>query len=57
MTDQQLAADRSQAAITIGSLRSLRDRQHDRMTKTERQCLRLAEQALGMFLERTIEEA
>ena len=55
--DAQLAADRAQAAILMGSLRSLRKRQYYRLSKTQRQCLRLAEQALDMFLNDTIKEA
>ena len=54
--DQQLAADRSQAAITLGSLRGLRDRQYHRFTKTERRAIKLAEASLENFLERTIED-
>ena len=49
--DQQLAADRSQAAITLGSLRGLRERQYYRFTKTQRQALKLAEASLENFLD------
>jgi hypothetical protein len=54
--NSQLAADRDQASITIGSLRGLRERQDGRLTKVEKRAMRLAEQALGMFLKNTINE-
>ena len=53
---RQLAADRTQATTLMHSLRGLRERQHYRLSKTQRQALGLAEQALEMFLNETIEE-
>ena len=56
MTDQQLAADRALATTLMHSLTGLRERQHYRLSKTQRQALKLAEQSLDMFLTDTTKE-
>ena len=54
--DQQLAADRALATTLMHSLTGLRERQHYRLSKTQRQALKLAEQSLDMFLTDTTKE-
>ena len=56
MTDAQLAADRALATTLMHSLAGLRKRQHYRLSKTQRQALKMAEQSLDMFLTDTAKE-